>query len=189
MRALTIALCLLATPALADVAGVASVIDGDTIEVHGQRIRLHGIDAPESRQLCRRDGKPWQCGKDAANNSFGRDRDVALAMHPTVKPVALVADAIRDCSKRKQIVLDPFAGSGTTVIAAEKTGRRAHVLELDPIYCDTIIRRWQTFTGKRAHHADTNRCFEEVEELRMAETAAEPVADPTDDSPSAGRDP
>ncbi len=67
MRALTIALCLLATPALADVAGVTSVIDGDTIEVHGQRIRLHGIDAPESRQLCRLDGKPWQCGKDAAN--------------------------------------------------------------------------------------------------------------------------
>ncbi len=67
MRALTIALCLLATPALADVAGVASVIDSDTIEVHGQRIRLHGIDAPERRQLCRRDGKPWQCGKDAAN--------------------------------------------------------------------------------------------------------------------------
>ncbi len=54
-------------PALADVAGVASVIDGDTLEIHGQRIRLHGIDAPESRQLCRLDGKPWQCGKDAAN--------------------------------------------------------------------------------------------------------------------------
>ncbi len=67
MRAVTIALCLLVTPALADMAGVASVIDGDTIEVHGQRIRFHGIDAPESRQLCRRDGKPWQCGKDAAN--------------------------------------------------------------------------------------------------------------------------
>ncbi len=67
MRALAITLCLLATPALADMAGVASVIDGDTIEVHGQRIRLHGIDAPESRQLCRLDGEPWQCGKDAAN--------------------------------------------------------------------------------------------------------------------------
>ncbi len=67
MRALTIALCLLVTPALADVAGTASVIDGDTIEVHGQRIRLHGIDAPESRQLCRLDGTPWQCGKVAAN--------------------------------------------------------------------------------------------------------------------------
>ncbi len=67
MRAPTIALCLLATPALADVAGTASVIDGDTLEIHGQRIRLHGINAPESRQLCRLDGKPWQCGKDAAN--------------------------------------------------------------------------------------------------------------------------
>ena len=109
----------------------------------------------------------------AGGNSFGRDRDVALAMHPTVKPVALVADAIRDCSKRKQIVLDPFAGSGTTLIAAEKTGRRAYLLELDPLYCDTIIRRWQAFTGKRALHADTGRCFEEVEELRMAEAAAE----------------
>ncbi len=67
MRALIFALCLLATPALADVAGVASVIDGDTIEVYGQRIRLHGIDAPESRQLCRLDGKRWQYGRDAAN--------------------------------------------------------------------------------------------------------------------------
>ncbi len=65
MRALTIALCLLATPARADGAGVAAVIDGDTIEVHGQCVRLHGIDAPEGRQLCRLDGKPWQCGKDA----------------------------------------------------------------------------------------------------------------------------
>ncbi len=67
MRSLTVALCLLATPALADVAGTASVLDGEAIEVHGQRIRLHGIDAPESRQLCRLDGKPWSCGKDAAN--------------------------------------------------------------------------------------------------------------------------
>jgi hypothetical protein len=81
----------------------------------------------------------------AGANCVGRDRDEAQAMHPTVKPVALVADAIRDCSRRRQIVLDPFAGSDTTVIAAEKTGRRARVLELDPIYCDTIIRRWAAF--------------------------------------------
>ena len=67
MRAIALVLALIAFPALADVAGVASVIDGDTLEVQGQRIRLHGIDAPESRQLCRLDGKPWQCGKDAAN--------------------------------------------------------------------------------------------------------------------------
>ncbi len=74
MRPLTVALCLLATPALADVAGVASVIDGDTIEVHGQRIRLHGIDAPESRQLCRRDVKFWQCGPLERGGAFRRHR-------------------------------------------------------------------------------------------------------------------
>ncbi len=90
MRSLTIALCLLATPALADVAGVASVIDGDTIEVHGQRIRLHGIDAPESRQLCLIDGKPWRCGKDAAN---------ALADKIARRPV-MCEDLGRDRYKR-----------------------------------------------------------------------------------------
>ncbi len=90
MRALVIALCLLATPARADVAGVASVIDGDTIEVHGQRIRLHGIDAPESRQLCRLDGKPWRCGKDAAN---------ALADNIVRRPVTC-EDLGRDRYKR-----------------------------------------------------------------------------------------
>ena len=62
MPALALTLCLIATPALADVAGVATVIDGDTIEVHGQRIRLHGIDAPESQQPCFMEGTPWQCG-------------------------------------------------------------------------------------------------------------------------------
>ncbi len=109
----------------------------------------------------------------AGVNSFGQERDDALAMHPTVKPVALVADALRDCSKRNQIVLDPFAGSGTTVIAAEKTGRRAHVLELDPLYCDTIIRRWQTVTGKCAEHVESGQSFEELEEIRLSDRAAE----------------
>ena len=67
MRTLITVLCLLTTPALADVTGPAKVVDGDTLKVAGERIRLHGIDAPESRQLCFIDGKPWQCGKDAAN--------------------------------------------------------------------------------------------------------------------------
>jgi DNA modification methylase len=104
----------------------------------------------------------------AGVNSFGRERDDALAMHPTVKPVALVADALRDCSKRGQIVLDPFAGSGTTLIAAEKTGRKARVVELDPLYCDTIIRRWQKVTGKRAIHVASRQCFEAREEIRCS---------------------
>lgn len=66
-----------------------------------------------------------------------------LAMHPTVKPVALIADAIRDCSKRGEVVLDCFGGSGSTLIAAEKTGRCARLIEFDPLYCDTIVRRWE----------------------------------------------
>ena len=96
-------------------------------------------------------------------NSFSSDRLSALEMHPTVKPVALVADAIKDCSKRRSIVLDPFGGSGTTLIAAEETGRRARLLELDPIYCDTIIRRWQRLTGRHARHAVSGKRFETLE--------------------------
>ncbi len=80
MRVLTIALCLLATPALADVSGPARVIDGDTLEIQGQRIRLHGIDAPESRQLCRLAGKPWMCGKDAANALGGLRTVISVGM-------------------------------------------------------------------------------------------------------------
>ena len=70
-------------------------------------------------------------------------------MHPTVKPVAMVADAIKDCSRRGEIVLDGFGGSGSTLIAAEKTGRTARLIEYDPGYCDTILRRYQAYTGKQ----------------------------------------
>ena len=80
-------------------------------------------------------------------------------MHPTVKPVAMVADAILDCSRRGGIVLDRFAGSGTTLIAAEKTGRKAYALELDPHYVDTAIRRWQTLVGAEAVHAEIGLTF------------------------------
>jgi DNA modification methylase len=96
-------------------------------------------------------------------NSAPGGRDDELAMHPMMKPVALVADAIRDCSKRGGIVLDPFAGWGTTIIAAEKTGRRAAAIELDPLHVDTAIRRWQAITGKPAIHADTRMKFAEAE--------------------------
>lgn len=83
-------------------------------------------------------------------NSMRTGRMEELAMHPTVKPINLVADAIKDCSKRGGIILDPFGGSGTTLIAAEKTGREARLIELDPHYCDVIIQRWEKLTGETA---------------------------------------
>ena len=85
-------------------------------------------------------------------------------MHPTVKPVALVADAIKDCSRRNDLVLDPFAGSGTVLIAAERTGRKARAIEIDPHYVDVAVRRWQAYTGKAAVLCATGQSFEEVAE-------------------------
>jgi len=93
-------------------------------------------------------------------NCYGRDRDALLALHPTVKPVALVADAIKDCSKRGGLILDPFAGSGTTIIAAEKTRRRAAAIEIDPLYIDAAVRRWQTYTGTQAVCAKSGETFD-----------------------------
>jgi DNA modification methylase len=98
----------------------------------------------------------------AGVNSFKRERLAELAMHPTVKPVALVSDAMRDCSRRGGIILDPFAGSGTVVIAAERTGRKALVIEIDPAYCDLIVKRWQDYTGKRATHGRTGVEFDNL---------------------------
>ena len=92
------------------------------------------------------------------------DEGYLLALHPTVKPARMVADAILDTSRRGDIVLDPFGGSGTSVIAAERTGRRAALIELDPLYTDTIVRRWQNYTGEQAHHAVTDKTFTEHEE-------------------------
>ncbi len=107
-------------------------------------------------------------------NSFARNRedDNPLALHPTVKPVAMVADAIFDCSARGEIVLDGFLGSGTTVIAAERTGRRCYGVELDPLYVDTIIRRWLKLTGGTARHAASGRRFDDL----AAETEAADAA-------------
>jgi DNA modification methylase len=96
-----------------------------------------------------------------------------LAMHPTVKPVALVADAIKDCSRRNGLVLDPFAGSGTVLIAAERTGRKARALEIDPAYVDVAVRRWQAYSGKRAVLAQTGESFEEREEQSQSASSHE----------------
>src|SRR3982751_6866564 len=84
----------------------------------------------------------------AGINTLKAGRSEELAMHPTVKPVALVAEAIKDCSKRGDIGLDPFAGSGSTLIAAEKTGRPGCVIEFDAGYCDVIARRFEMVTGQ-----------------------------------------
>lgn len=103
----------------------------------------------------------------AGISSISNSRQEELAMHPTVKPVALVADAIKDCSKRGDIVLDAFGGSGSTLIAAEKTGRLARLIEYDPRHCDTIIRRYEAFTGKEARLVSTSESFEETAAARL----------------------
>src|SRR5579884_1170772 len=103
----------------------------------------------------------------AGISSMGAARSEELAMHPTVKPVALIADAIRDCSRRGEIVLDGFGGSGSTLIAAEKTGRSARLIEYDARYCDTIIRRWESVTGKKARLAEFGQFFDDVADERL----------------------
>jgi DNA modification methylase len=102
-------------------------------------------------------------------NSFSRSTDEGnlLEIHPTVKPVAMVADAMLDCSSRGEVVLDPFLGSGTSVIAAERTGRICFGMEIDPLYVDTSIRRWQKFTGLVAVDVDSGRSFAELERERL----------------------
>jgi hypothetical protein len=105
-----------------------------------------------------------------------RDQDSTLGLHPTLKPAALVVDALRDCSRRGDIVLDVFAGAGTTVLAAERTGRLARLIEIDPLYCDAIVRRWQAFTGQAARLAETNETFDEVQ-MRRANSVVVPEGD------------
>jgi DNA modification methylase len=96
-------------------------------------------------------------------NSLDPARRGDLELHPTVKPIALIADLIRDCSRRSGVILDPFGGSGTTILAAERAGRVARVIELDPLYVDVAIRRWQKITGLSARHAETGQTFTDVE--------------------------
>jgi hypothetical protein len=100
----------------------------------------------------------------AGVNTLKPGRLDELAMHPTIEPVALVADAIKDCSRRNGLFLDPFAGSGTVMIAAERRGRRARAMEIDPHYVDVAVKRWQDYTGKSAVLAATGQTFEEVGE-------------------------
>jgi DNA modification methylase len=93
---------------------------------------------------------------------------VSNDLHPTMKPVELVQRAVENSSKSRDIVLDPFGGSGSTLIACEKTGRSACLIELDPIYCDVIIRRWQEFTGKSATLDGGKKTFDELSKGRCS---------------------
>jgi DNA methylase len=109
-------------------------------------------------------------------SSFGAGRDDALAMHPPVKPVALVADAMRDCTTKGDLVLDPFLGSGTTIMAAEKIGRRCFGIEYEPAFVDVAIRRWQAYTNNDAVLEGDGRTFDEIAAERAA--AAGPASKP-----------
>jgi len=132
----------------------------------------------QGRDAHRNNVQLGQFGRNRSNvwhypkvNSFARcgEEGNLLALHPTVKPVAMIADAILDCSARGEVVLDAFLGSGTTAMAAERTGRRCYGLELDPAYVDTIVRRWQVLTGGSARHAASGRSFDDL--AREAEVA------------------
>jgi DNA modification methylase len=112
----------------------------------------------------------------AGVNTFRPGRLDDLALHPTVKPVALVADAMWDCSRRGDIVLDPFVGSGTTILAAERVGRRGYGLEIDPRFVDAAIGRWQQFTGRDAIiKSGRNQTFGELTEVRRTQRRSSDV--------------
>ena len=148
---------MITTPALADVADVASVIDGDTIEVHGQRVRLHGIDAPESQQLCRQDGKPWQCGKDAANaladkiarrpvtcEDSGRDRYKRIIARCTVAGEDLGALMV---SEGVALVYRRYSLDYVDEEADARAARRG-------IWAGEFVKPWEWRRGKRLGTGD-----------------------------------
>jgi DNA modification methylase len=116
-------------------------------------------------------------------SSFGAGRLDLLAQHPTVKPVSLVADAMRDCTTKGDIVLDPFLGSGTTILAAEKIGRRGYGLEFEPRYVDVAIRRWEKYTKSDAVLDGDGRTFTEIAAERLASKGN--LASPSSISPEA----
>lgn len=105
----------------------------------------------------------WNYPSAASGFGRGTDEGNPLAMHPTVKPLALICDVLLDASVKGDVIADPFTGSGTTLIAAEKLGRTARCIELDPRYCDTIVRRWQRWTGEHAVRTSDGATFTALE--------------------------
>jgi DNA modification methylase len=136
-------------------------------------ILKHGLTAHRNNVELGRHGRSRSNVWDYAGaNSFRKGRMKDLHDHPTVKPAEMIADAIRDASAHGDIILDPFSGSGTIIIAAEMTGRRARAIEIDPHYADVTLRRFEAFTGKRAVLQATGETFEAVAEKRAAEVCA-----------------
>src|SRR5882757_6331090 len=119
-------------------------------------------------------------------NSFGPGRAEMLELHPTVKPTQLLVDAILDVSKRGEWVLDPFAGSGSTLIAAHQVDRICAAIEIDCHYCDVVVERFERFTGDEARHAMTGRTFSEERSVRTAKICADVAGAAVDDVVSAG---
>ena len=117
----------------------------------------------------------------AGANTFRKGRLEDLRGHPTVKPVGMIADAIKDCTRRGEIVLDSFCGSGATLLAAERVGRQGRAVEIDPRYVDLAIRRWQSFTGRDALHVERGLTFEEMSARRLSSPSS------TVDGPTRGR--
>ena len=157
MRALIFFLTLFATPALADMAGTASVIDGDTLEIHGQRIRFHGVDAPESGQFCRLDGKPWQCGKDAANaladkiarrpvkcEDLGRDRYKRIVARCTV-----AGDDLGEWMVSQGLAL-AYRRSSLDYVDEEADAQAAQ----RGIWASEFVKPWKWRRGKRLDTGD-----------------------------------
>jgi len=107
---------------------------------------------------------------------FGKGRKKALELHPTVKPVALVAEALLDVTGPRALIIDPFSGSGSTLIAAERTERRACLIEYDPIYVDRTIARWERLTGSKAELIDQV----DLQQAEIVRKSAAPANDYTD---------
>jgi DNA modification methylase len=106
--------------------------------------------------------KHFWCGDRDQGDIWFIDKPHINDLHPTMKPVELVERAIQNSSSKADLVLDPFAGSGSTLIACEKVGRRAGVVEVDARYVDVIVRRWQTYTGRTAYLDGDGRSFEHI---------------------------
>ena len=129
----------------------------------------------------------YWCGARNQGNVWHFDKPARNDLHPTMKPVALVERAIGNSSKHRDTVLDPFGGSGTTMIAAERTGRRAVLLEIDPAYVDVIVRRWQDITGEVAVLDGEDRTFDDVAAMRSASNAITAADQSASVVPASGR--